>query len=362
MWGSCYRKRLFALGAAICAIDSALGDNMVFVNAGIAWQDSLGLYSAVNSESPGCCMCFNYWETWNEVKPDNSYITFTSWATGELCTVFRDGVAIATVPCSGDPSWFSDYDVVPGETYTYEIVGARGGRTGEIKVECKFIYRLDPAEPALSFAANDNYSNGKYAATLYKQTASALTAVDYPWSVGCESSVKENGDWIGAECGYDGRIYVWVSPNETGSARIGQATIKVGGMGLPITVTQAGKVTGYFSWAAENGVVGAWNEKSGGVYNVFRYVFGQRTGDFAVLTGIDVGESNVVITTPSVANSDGVVVSVVESSDLEGTTVITSKALDAAGRTEFTKSAEAPRYYRLKADVIETGLEKPKVY
>ena len=114
--------------------------------------------------------------------------------------------------------------------------------------------------------------------------------------------------------------------------------------------------TAYETWAAANGITGAWNEKSGGIYNVFRYVFGQPTGDFPLITGIDVGESEVVITTTplAVANGDGVTVSVVESSDLAGETVTDTQALEedeTEGRAEFTKSAETPRFYRLKADV-----------
>lgn len=109
----------------------------------------------------------------------------------------------------------------------------------------------------------------------------------------------------------------------------------------------------YETWAEENSITGAWNEKSGGIYNAFRYVFGQPTDDFALITGIDVGESEVVITTPAVANSDGVTVTVVESSDVAGETVTATKAVDASGSTEFTKSAETPRFYRLKAEVTE---------
>ena len=70
--------------------------------------------------------------------------------------------------------------------------------------------------------------------------------------------------------------------------------------------------TAYETWAEDNGITGAWNETSGGIYNVFRYVFGQPTGVFPLITGIDVGESEVVITTSAVVNSDGVTVSVVE--------------------------------------------------
>ena len=113
----------------------------------------------------------------------------------------------------------------------------------------------------------------------------------------------------------------------------------------------------YEDWAEENSITGAWNETSGGIYNVFRYVFGQPTGDFPLITGIDVGESEVVITTSAVVNSDGVTVSVVESSDLAGETVTDTKALEALeaeGRAEFTKDPAAEfRFYRLKAEVTE---------
>ena len=115
--------------------------------------------------------------------------------------------------------------------------------------------------------------------------------------------------------------------------------------------------TAYEAWAEENSITGAWNETSGGIYNVFRYVFGQPTGDFPLITGIDVGESEVVITTSAVVNSDGVTVSVVESSDLAGETVTDTQALEedeAEGRAEFTKdSAAESRFYRLSAEVEE---------
>ena len=109
---------------------------------------------------------------------------------------------------------------------------------------------------------------------------------------------------------------------------------------------------GYGAWADANGVTGAWNETSGGVYNVFRYVFNMTSG-YAGITGIDVGESNIVITTPAVANADGVTVSVVESSDVAGETVTATKAVDATGSTEFTKGDAASRFYRLSATLAE---------
>lgn len=115
--------------------------------------------------------------------------------------------------------------------------------------------------------------------------------------------------------------------------------------------------TGYEAWAEENSITGAWDEKdASGIHNVFRYVFGVESGAFTNPPLIDIAfeDGKVVIKTPPVVNSEGVTVSVVESSDVAGKTVTATKAVDAAGSTEFTKdSAAASRFYRLKAEATE---------
>ena len=115
------------------------------------------------------------------------------------------------------------------------------------------------------------------------------------------------------------------------------------------TVTVVTPPTGYDAWAEDNGITGAWNETSGGIYNVFRYVFDVPGGAFQKTPLIDIAfeDGKVVVKTPPVVNSDGMAVSVVESSDVAGKTVTATKAVDAAGSTEFTKSDESPRFYRL---------------
>ena len=114
---------------------------------------------------------------------------------------------------------------------------------------------------------------------------------------------------------------------------------------------------GYGAWAEDNGIAGAWNETdASGIHNVFRYVFGVPGGAFANPPLIDIAleDGKVVIKTPPVANSEGVTVSVVESSDVAGETVTETKAVDAAGRTEFAKdSAATSRFYRLSAEETE---------
>ncbi len=156
---------------------------------------------------------------------------------------------------------------------------------------------------------------------------------------------------------YDGQIHVFegvasgcvasVSPESTGwGVEAGETWNGLILQYLPLT---------YEDWAEENSFTGAMDEKSGGIYNVFRYVFDVPSGAFEETPLIDIAfvDGKVVVKTPPVVNSDGVTVSVVESSDVAGKTVTATKAVDAAGSTEFTKSTESPRFYRLKAEVTE---------
>ena len=158
---------------------------------------------------------------------------------------------------------------------------------------------------------------------------------------------------------YDGQIHVFegvasgcvasVSPESTGWG------VEAGETWNGLILQYWPEKTGYETWAEENGITGAMDETSGGIYNVFRYVFDVPSGAFAETPLIDIAfeDGKVVVKTPPVVNSDGVTVSVVESSDVAGKTVTATKAVDAAGSTEFTKSAESPRFYRLKAEVTE---------
>ena len=109
--------------------------------------------------------------------------------------------------------------------------------------------------------------------------------------------------------------------------------------------------TGYEAWAEANGITGAWNGTSGGIHNVFRYVFDKPTGSFEnpALIDIAIEGANAVVKTPPVANTAGYAVSVVESSDVAGETVTATKPLDATGRTEFATGSAASRFYRLSA-------------
>lgn len=95
------------------------------------------------------------------------------------------------------------------------------------------------------------------------------------------------------------------------------------------------------------------DKDANGIYNVFRYVFDKPTGDFALITSIDVGESKVVIMTPAVVNDKNLTIFVVETSDLAGKADIYQMELATEGRAEFVKKEGPQRFYRLK--VVENN-------
>ena len=113
-------------------------------------------------------------------------------------------------------------------------------------------------------------------------------------------------------------------------------------------------LSGYAAWAADNGK-GEWNEKSDGVYNVFRYVFDVPTGNAgAQITNIVVEGGTAKVMTPKTKNTEGVTVWVVESSDVAGAFATKTNVLDAAGTNTFTIGNDAThRFYRLSATLTE---------
>ena len=137
---------------------------------------------------------------------------------------------------------FTDYDVVPGETYTYEIRGYDGAysaTTGEKNITCNFIYGIDLGTRELSFEA-DNNTPKNITYSLYKQTVSGKEPIS--GNVSCAPS----DDWINVETS-TGVITIWVEPNESGSAREGTVTIDISytGHSYPIRIVQMGKEDAY---------------------------------------------------------------------------------------------------------------------
>lgn len=111
---------------------------------------------------------------------------------------------------------------------------------------------------------------------------------------------------------------------------------------------------GVDAWLEENGLAGAWDEKdANGIANVFRYVFDMPTETFAdpPLIDITLEDGRVVVKTPDVANTAGVAVSVVESSDVGGTADVVGHTLEeAAAGLEMSGGS---RFYRLAATMTE---------
>ena len=115
----------------------------------------------------------------------------------------------------------------------------------------------------------------------------------------------------------------------------------------------------YETWAAANGVAGAWDATdASGIANVFRYVFNVPAGAFTnpPLLDIAIEGGSAVVITPPVSNTVGFAVSVVESSDVAGATVTRRKPLDATGRTEFPMESALSRFYRLSATEGDASL------
>ena len=115
----------------------------------------------------------------------------------------------------------------------------------------------------------------------------------------------------------------------------------------------------YETWAAANGVEGAWDATdASGIHNVFRYLFDVPAGAITnpPLLDIAIEGGNAVVITPPVSNTVGFAVSVVESSDVAGATVTRRKPLDATGRTVFPMGSAASRFYRLSATEGDASL------
>ena len=179
-----------------------------------------------------------------------------------------------------------------------------------------------------------------YTITYSLKGGSASNPASYDWTTATftlENPTKEGRSFIG-----------WTGSN--GSTPQMTVTIPQGSAGnRSYTANWDG---GYVAWADENGLAGAWDEKSDGICNVFRYVFDMPTG-FADITRCGFDGSKIVVMTPEVANSEGVTVNVVESNDPEGVSPTNIQTLDSSGRTEFSCTFEGVRYYRLKATIDE---------
>ena len=111
--------------------------------------------------------------------------------------------------------------------------------------------------------------------------------------------------------------------------------------------------SGYSAWAKANGISGGMEETdANGIANVFRYVFNVPSGAFSQpMINITISDGKAIVTTPEVVKTDGVTLSIVGSSDVQGKMDVVSYTLSEAA-AGITLSGGA-RFFRLNADVTE---------
>lgn len=113
----------------------------------------------------------------------------------------------------------------------------------------------------------------------------------------------------------------------------------------------------YGTWAEAHGLSGDPAERSNGVENAFRYVFGKPTEPFSPILGISSAPGGgIVLTLPPVANTDGVSLKLLSAAKVEDldTANATERAIaPAADGTVVLGDGGAKGFYRLGADVAE---------
>ena len=249
---------------------------------------------------------------------DGEWESFGNWK----CNLALDyDLPVATrAPDGNDTVMFRDDDM-PGAGWSVRV-GSSGGACKEIKVE-------EDARLTLSY--------GSLGCDINK-TGAGTIVVTNAWTSGTPTiTIEEDGGQVTLP-----KSAAYTLGTNTVVVSNAEDTVTLG-FGVPIADP-------YAAWAAENGIAGAWNEMDeGGIYNVFRYLFDEPTGDIRIIDISFDAEGNVVIMTPPVKNPEGFAVSVVESSDVAGAAVTRRKPLDATGRTEFSMGSAASRFYRLSA-------------
>ena len=112
--------------------------------------------------------------------------------------------------------------------------------------------------------------------------------------------------------------------------------------------------SGYTAWQEVNSIEGDWDAKTAGVANVFRYVFGEPSETFQLITNITFNaDSHAVIWTPQMVNdteSAEFNIFVVASADLAFDDNVKSVPLSSNGETEIDEDLQEARFFRLKAE------------
>ncbi len=111
----------------------------------------------------------------------------------------------------------------------------------------------------------------------------------------------------------------------------------------------------YEEWASGNGV-GSADAVVNGVANIFRYIFDKPTESFSTVSEISIGSSGVVLTLPTIVNTNGVTLTMLSTTNLTDWTssAVTERTVtvDSSGNVTF-EDADPSRFYRLKAALSE---------
>lgn len=107
--------------------------------------------------------------------------------------------------------------------------------------------------------------------------------------------------------------------------------------------------SGYDAWAAANGLGGP-HEVTDGVANILRYAFDVPEGPLVPITGIEVKDDLVTISTLPLVNTDGIRVVGVSTADIQGWSDPAEKTMSAGDSTvPFEEGTSPLRFYRLEA-------------
>ena len=324
----------------------------------IAWGDQYG-YPQPHYDGPGCRLLFTD-ETTTRIPHYDGYGFTYEYSTGNSkYIIYRDGVEIASGVTSIDGwNWFLDYDVEPGRSYVYEVKlviskcpADQWPTTGPLAHLCAYNYTAEFSEDEVAFDKAGGERD--ISVSLYMKRADGSYKLGYYDSY---FIVTSDSDWFYAyrkDIEKSHYCVLEVDANDSGSPREGVVNIEHEGVVFQIKVKQAGdsSASAYASWAAANGVTGAWNEKDQhGIYNVFRYVFGEPTGTFEHTPLIDISfaDGKVVIKTPPVVNAENVALRIVASDNPDGTGNTSAYPLDASGVMPLEEDMVVSRFFHVE--------------
>ena len=257
------KKLLAVLGVAMLSSLSLAGENDDWYVSGyeIKWGGQYDDEARGNIDEPACWIGFIDVTYWTSVHVDGyADVTVPEYGCGFPYTIYRDGVAIATGTTSyglDGRMWFTDYDVVPGRSYVYEIKvrkdavvadysGDEEYSTGPMSVRCEFIFKPEygPELESGEVVFDENGGERAISVKIYKQTSTSYAPVELAtfWDQYADSEWIETWGYVPHEAEWWNKFaIISVGENTTGEAREGVVTLCYEGFTWPIKVRQAAK-------------------------------------------------------------------------------------------------------------------------